>query len=173
MDMICVESLEDWKPFGTITLYTVSANKTGQEQKPTKNRKEELRMETYETTFASFDLETLEGQMKLMNAQTGASVSFKTLEDGTVLEVTDILQYKEMVDTYGQTEQESVITTLFAKDGTSYAGVSDTISKAGQKMIEFKTKFNQPVLYVKIVKQRSGKGNEFLNLQLVPGLPNE
>lgn len=125
-------------------------------------------MEQYETTFASFDLNSLEGQMKLMNAQTGASISFKTLETGTVLEVTDILQYREMVDTYGPTDSESVITTLFASDGTSYAGVSDTISKAGQKMIEFKTKFNLDKLYVKVVKQKSGKGNEFLNLQLVP-----
>ena len=125
-------------------------------------------MENYETTFASFDLNSLEGQMKLMNAQTGASVSFKTLDNGTVIEVTDILQYREMVDTYGQTEQESVITTLFASDGTSYAGVSDTISKAGEKMIEFKTKFGLEKLYVKVVKQKSGKGNEFLNLQLVP-----
>lgn len=123
-------------------------------------------MENYELMRASFDLTTEEGQMKLFNAQNGASVSFKTLKDGQVIEIEDILQYSEKVDTYGS-EKESVITTLFATDGTSYAGVSDTISKAGEKLIQYMTQFNKDVVYIRVVKQQSGKGNEFLNLQLV------
>lgn len=122
-------------------------------------------MENYELVNASFDLNTEEGQMKLFNAQNGASISFKTLENGTTLEIEAVLQYPEKVDTYGN-EQESIITTLYATDGTSYAGVSDTISKAGEKLIQYMTQFNKEKVYVKVVKQKSGKGNEFLNLQL-------
>lgn len=123
-------------------------------------------MENYELINASFDLNTEEGQMKLFNAQNGASVSFKTLENGTVLEIEGVLQYPEKVDTYGS-EQDSIITTLFGTDGTSYAGVSDTISKAGEKLIQYVTQFKKEKVYVKVVKQHSSKGNEFLNLQLV------
>lgn len=122
---------------------------------------------------ASFDLETEEGQMRLFNAQNGASTSFKTLENGQVIEINAVLQYPEVVDTYGSKVnketgeiEESVITTLFATDGTSYAGVSDTVSKAGENLIQYMKKFNKESVYVKIVKQKSGKGNEFLNLQM-------
>ena len=122
-------------------------------------------MEAYELMNATFDLSSEEGQMKLFNAQNAASISFKTLQDGQVLEIEDILQYAEKMNTYGA-DQEAVVTTLFATDGTSYAGVSDTISKAGEKLIQYMKQFGKEVVYIRVMKQKSGKGNEFLNLQL-------
>lgn len=115
---------------------------------------------------ASFDVSTVEGQMRVFNAQNGASTSLKTLNDGTVIEVAGVLQYQETVDTYGK-EQEATVTTLFSEDGTAYAGVSDTVAKAGEKLIDFLTATGLEVIKVKIVKAKSSKGNEFLNLQIV------
>lgn len=115
---------------------------------------------------ASFDVTTVEGQMKVFNARNGASVSMKTLGADVVIEVVGVLQYEETVDTYGQ-PQLATVTTLFAKDGTSYAGVSDTVGKAGEKLIEFMVATKLKSVNVKIVKAKSGKGNEFLNLQIV------
>lgn len=122
-------------------------------------------MESYELMQATFDLSTEDGQMKLFNARNAASISFKTLQDGQVLEIEDILQYTEKVDTYGA-DQEAIVTTLFATDGTSYAGVSDTISKAGENLIQYMKQFDKKVVHIRVMKQKSGKGNEFLNLQL-------
>ena len=118
------------------------------------------------TVKASFDTTTLEGKMKVFNAQNGASISLKTLENGTVIEAVGAMQYSELVDTYGN-EQEAIITTIFGADGTSYAGVSDTVAKAGEKLIEFVEATGVEEFKVMVVKQQSAKGNEFLNLQLV------
>jgi hypothetical protein len=115
---------------------------------------------------ASFDVSTVEGQMKVFNAQNGASVSLKNLEDGQVIECVGAMQYEEVIDSYGQ-EQESTVTVLFAKDGSSYAGVSDTVAKAGSKLIDFLAATKLPDFKVQIVKQKSGKGNVFINIQLV------
>jgi len=115
---------------------------------------------------ASFDLTTMDGQMKAFNAKNGASVSLKTLTDGTVIECNGVMLYQETVDTYGN-EQEATVTTLFATDGTSYAGISDTVSKAAQGLIDFVESTGLETFNVKITKQKSAKGNEFLNLQLV------
>lgn len=115
---------------------------------------------------ASFDTTTVEGKMKVFNAQNGASVSLKTLENGMTIEAVGVMQYEETVDTYGA-EQQAIVTTIFGSDGTSYAGVSDTVAKAGEKLIDFLVATELEKINVKIVKQKSGKGNEFLNLQLV------
>lgn len=115
---------------------------------------------------ASFDLTTVEGQMKAFNAQNGASISLKTLTDGTVIPAVGVMQYEEKIDSYGS-DQDAVITVIFAEDGTSYAGVSDTVAKAGDKLIAFLGATGLKQFNVKVVKQKSGKGNEFLNIQLV------
>lgn len=115
---------------------------------------------------ASFDITSVEGQMKVFNAQNGASVSLKTLENGTVIEAVGVIQYEEVVNTYGS-DTDATITTIFGADGTSYAGVSDTVAKAGEKLIDFLSLTGLESFNVKIIKQKSGKGNEFLNLQLV------
>ena len=115
---------------------------------------------------ASFDITTVEGQMKVFNAQNGASVSLKTLESGTIIPAVGVMQYTELVDTYGA-EKESIITVIFAEDGTSYAGVSDTVAKAGEKLIGFLDATKLESFNVKVIRQKSGKGNEFLNIQLV------
>ena len=123
-------------------------------------------MENNQTVKASFDVTTMEGKMRVFNAQNGASISLKTLESGTIIEVVGLLQYEEHVNTYGS-NQDAVITTLFSADGTSYAGVSDTVAKAGEKLIDFMEQTGIEQVKVKIVKQQSAKGNEFLNLQIV------
>jgi len=118
------------------------------------------------TIKASFDIQSVEGKMKVFNAQNGASVSLKTLDDGTIIDAVGVLQYPEKVSTYGN-EQDAIVTTIFAEDGTAYAGVSDTVAKAGEKLIEFLEATGMEKFKVKVVKQTSSKGNEFLNLQLV------
>lgn len=115
---------------------------------------------------ASFDVSTVEGQMKVFNAQNGASISLKTLEDGHQIVLVGVLQHGETVDTYGK-EQEATVTTLFADDGKAYAGVSDTVAKAGAKLIDFLGATKLTKITVRIVKAKSSKGNEFLNLQIV------
>lgn len=115
---------------------------------------------------ASFDTTTLEGQMKVFNAQNGASMSLKNLDSGMVIPAVGVLQYEEVIESYGK-EQNAVVTVIFAEDGTSYAGVSDTVAKAGEKLIAFLQATQVASFNVKIIKAKSGKGNEFLNLQLV------
>lgn len=115
---------------------------------------------------ASFDVETKEGQMKVFNAQNGASTSLKTLENGQVIECNGAMQYTETVDTY-QSGQESTISVLFGTDDESYAGISDTIAKATDKLIDFVKTTESETFKVKVVKQESNGGREFLNLQLV------
>lgn len=115
---------------------------------------------------ASFDISTIEGQMKVFNAQNGASVSLKNLKNGEVIQAVGVMQYEDKIDSYGS-EQNAVITVIFAEDGTSYAGVSDTVAKAGEKLITFLDVTKVEKFNVKVLKQKSGKGNEFINIQLV------
>jgi glyceraldehyde-3-phosphate dehydrogenase/erythrose-4-phosphate dehydrogenase len=115
---------------------------------------------------ASFDVTTVAGQMKVFNAQNGASISLKTLDNGAVISATGVLQYEEKIESYGK-EQDATVTVIFAEDGTSYAGVSDTVAKAGDKLIAFLSATGLEQFNVKVIKQKSGKGNEFLNIQLV------
>lgn len=128
----------------------------------TKQEKVEIKM----TVKASFDITTVEGQMKVFNAQNGASVSLKNLENGTVINAVGVLQYQEKIDSYGS-DQEATVTVIFTGDGESYAGVSDTVGKAGDKLIDFLLATKIEAFKVKIVKAKSSRGQEFLNLQLV------
>jgi hypothetical protein len=111
-------------------------------------------------------METNEGKFKMFNAQNGASISLKQLDNGEVLEVNGVFQYDGVVDSYGK-EQEATITVLFATDGQTYAGVSETVAAAGSKLIELFQATQMDAIRVAIIKQRSGKGNEFLNLRAV------
>jgi hypothetical protein len=115
---------------------------------------------------ASFDITTQEGQFKVFNAQNGSSVSMKKMESGEIIEAVGIMQYRDVTDSYGK-QQEVTITVIFAEDGQSYAGVSDTVAKAGEKLIELVTKLKLEKFRVVLTKQFSEKGNEFLNLRLV------
>lgn len=115
---------------------------------------------------ASFDTTTVAGQMKVFNAQNGASVSLKNLENGTVINAVGVLQYEEKIDSYGN-DQEATVTVIFSADGESYAGVSDTVAKAGSKLIDFIGATGLEEFKVKIVKAKSSRNQEFLNLQLV------
>jgi hypothetical protein len=131
-----------------------------------KNKRTEKRKQQMANVKASFDVTTVEGQMKVFNAQNGASVSLKTLENGMVINAVGVLQYEEMVTSYGA-NQESTVTTIFSEDGTAYAGVSDTVAKAGEKLIDFIASTGLTQFKVKIIKAKSQRGQEFLNLQLV------
>lgn len=114
---------------------------------------------------ASFDLTTVEGQMKAFNAKSGASVSLKKLDNDTVIEANGVLQYEQEIDSYGQI-QTATVTVIFGTDGTSYAGVSDTVAKAGANLIDFLGSTGLETFKVKVLKAKSGKGNEFLNIQI-------
>lgn len=115
---------------------------------------------------ASFDVTTTEGQFKVFNAKSGASVSLKKLEDGELIEINGILQYTDTVDSYGA-PTEATITVLFGVDGCTYAGVSDTVAKAGENLIDLMAATGMQTVKIAIIKQKSGKGNEFLNLRAV------
>lgn len=119
---------------------------------------------------ASFDLTTVEGQKKFFNAKNGASVSLRKLDDGTVIECNGAMIYHDVIDTYvkDKTEaKEGKISVLFGVDGQSYAGVSDTVAKATDSLIDFLEMTGLETFNVRLTKQTSGGGNEFLNIQLV------
>lgn len=121
---------------------------------------------TTKTMKASFDTTTLEGQMKVFNAQNGASHSLKNLPEGTVINVSGVLIYEDKVDSYGG-EQDSKITVLYDKNGESYAGVSATVAQAADKLIAFIENTGVESVKVKVVKATSQGGRDFLNLQMV------
>src|SRR5690349_2039133 len=114
---------------------------------------------------ASFDLSTPAGQIKVFNAQSGASLSLKKVPESFIIEAEGIMQYNEVVDSYGK-PQECTITVIFGEDGTSYAGVSDTVAAAGSKLIDLVKNLKLETFKVQVIKQTSEKGNEFLNIRL-------
>lgn len=111
---------------------------------------------------ASFDTTTKEGKRRVFNATNGASLSLKDLNENEVLAVTGVLIH-EGVNNDGEI---NTITTLFAKDGNSYAGISATISKAAEGLIDYIQNVEEEV-DIKIVKGKSKAGRDFLNIQMV------
>lgn len=116
---------------------------------------------------ASFNTETSEGKIKVFNAMNGASVSLKNVAAGEIIEVVDVLQYNDTVDSYG-TDQEATITVLFTADGQAYAGVSDTVAQSAKNLLPLLADgggFDS--IKIAIIKQKSGRGQEFINLRAV------
>ena len=114
---------------------------------------------------ASFDLETIQGKLKALNAKNGAGASLKDIEDGFSFTVTDVMQYKEMVDTYGK-EQEAVVSALFATDGLVYSSISETVSNVVSDLVEILSDESIDQVTVKVVKRNSKQGQEFINLSV-------
>lgn len=114
---------------------------------------------------ASFDLETIQGKLKALNAKNGAGASLKDIEDGFSFTVTDVMQYKEMVDTYGK-EQEAVVSALFATDGLVYSSISETVSNVVSDLVEILSDESITQVTVKVVKRNSKQGQEFINLSV-------
>lgn len=114
---------------------------------------------------ASFDLETVQGKLKALNAKNGAGASLKDIEDGFSFTVTDVMQYKEMVDTYGK-EQEAVVSALFATDGLVYSSISETVSNVVSDLVEILKDESISQVTVKVVKRNSKQGQEFINLSV-------
>lgn len=114
---------------------------------------------------ATFDVTTIEGQIKVFNAQNGTAVSVKDLPAETVIEVNDMIQYQEEVDNYGAS-QESTVTVLYGTDGNLYASVSATIADAGSKLIDMFTMLSLEKINVKFTKQQSKQGRDFLSMQI-------
>ena len=114
---------------------------------------------------ASFDLETIQGKLKALNAKNGAGASLKDIEDGFSFTVTDVMQYKEMVDTYGK-EQEAVVSALFATDGFVYSSISETVSNVVSDLVEILKDESITEVTVKVVKRNSKQGQEFINLSV-------
>ena len=114
---------------------------------------------------ASFDLETIQGKLKALNAKNGAGASLKDIEDGFSFTVTDVMQYKEMVDTYGK-EQEAVVSALFASDGLVYSSISETVSNVVSDLVEILKDESIDQVTVKVVKRNSKQGQEFINLSV-------
>lgn len=125
--------------------------------------------ENSKTIRASFDISTTEGKMKVFNAQNGASISLKKLKDGEVIDAVGIIQYEDSVDGYGKDgqKQDATITVIFGADGNSYAGVSNTVADAGDKLLDFLSDTGLESFKVKVIKSKSASDREFLNLQLV------
>lgn len=114
---------------------------------------------------ASFDLETIQGKLKALNAKNGAGASLKDIEDGFSFTVTDVMQYKETVDTYGK-EQEAVVSALFATDGLVYSSISETVSNVVSDLVEILKDESIDQVTVKVVKRNSKQGQEFINLSV-------
>lgn len=115
---------------------------------------------------ASFNLETVEGKMRAYNAMNGSGRSMKDLQNGEVIEGIGVLQYETKTDTYGK-EQEVTVTVIFGKDGESYASVSESVSKAGDNLIDFLSDTGLEEFKICVVKAKSKQGNDFLNLKLL------
>ena len=114
---------------------------------------------------ASFDLETIQGKLKALNAKNGAGASLKDIEDGFSFTVTDVMQYKETVDTYGK-QQEAVVSALFATDGLVYSSISETVSNVVFDLVEILKDESIDQVTVKVVKRNSKQGQEFINLSV-------
>ena len=114
---------------------------------------------------ASFDLETIQGKLKALNAKNGAGASLKDIEDGFSFTVTDVMQYKETVDTYGK-QQEAVVSALFATDGLVYSSISETVSNVVSDLVEILSDESIDQVTVKVVKRNSKQGQEFINLSV-------
>ena len=100
-----------------------------------------------------------------MNAKNGAGASLKDIEDGFSFTVTDVMQYKEKVDTYGK-EQEAVVSALFATDGLVYSSISETVSNVVSDLVEILSDESITQVTVKVVKRNSKQGQEFINLSV-------
>lgn len=122
-------------------------------------------MSNTQTVKATFDVSTLEGKMKVYNAQNGAATSMKNLESGFVIEAVGVLQYEEETDEYGK-DQLVTVTTIFDKEGHAFSSISETVKGAGEKLIDLVNDLGLEEFKVKVIKQKSQKGNEFLNLNL-------
>ena len=114
---------------------------------------------------ASFDLESIQGKLKALNAKNGAGASLKDIEDGFSFAVTDVMQYKETVDTYGK-QQEAVVSALFATDGLVYSSISETVSNVVSDLVEILKDESIDQVTVKVVKRNSKQGQEFINLSV-------
>ncbi|CAA67652.1 SSB [Bacillus phage B103] len=115
---------------------------------------------------ATFDVTTLEGRMKILNAKNAGGASLKTCVDGTIIEAVGIAQYQQESDTYGDMKEETV-TAIFTADGDVISAISKTVAEAATEIIDLVKEFNLDTFKVKVSKQKSSKGNEFFSLLLV------
>lgn len=123
-----------------------------------------------EVKKATFDTSTQEGKVKVFNAMNSTSESLKNVEHGHVIQVTDVLIYRDIVDSYGA-ETESDVVVLFAKDdelGTRlYGSVSKTVSDSADNLIDFIADTGLEEVGVKPITQQSNNGRDFISLQMV------
>lgn len=123
-----------------------------------------------EVKKATFDTSTQEGKVKVFNAMNSTSESLKNVEHGHVIQVTDVLIYRDIVDSYGA-ETESDVVVLFAKDdelGTRlYGSVSKTVSDSADNLIDFISDTGLEEVGVKPITQQSNNGRDFISLQMV------
>ena len=123
-----------------------------------------------EVKKATFDTSTQEGKVKVFNAMNSTSESLKNVEHGHVIQVTDVLIYRDIVDSYGA-ETESDVVVLFAKDdelGTRlYGSVSKTVSDSADNPIDFISDTGLEEVGVKPITQQSNNGRDFISLQMV------
>lgn len=114
---------------------------------------------------ASFAMNDAKGKIKALNAKNGAGVSLKDVETGTTFKVVDVMQYQETIETYGQT-QEGVVTALFTPEGEVYSSISATVQNVGSDLIDLLRDETINEVTVKVVKQKSKAGQEFINLSV-------
>lgn len=114
---------------------------------------------------ASFDMSNAQGKLKAINAKNGAGISLKDVPNGEKFTVVDVMQYRETIDTYGQ-QQEGVVTALFTPEGEVYSSISATVQKVGTDLIELLRDDTIEKVAVKVVKQKSKAGQEFINLSV-------
>lgn len=112
---------------------------------------------------ATFDTVSPLGQLKSINAKNGSSTSLKDLEDGTSIQVKEIMLYKDIVDNYGQ-EQESVITVLFDEAGQAYSSISPTVEQVAIELVPLLKEGVLTTIKCTVVKNKSKQGQEYISL---------
>lgn len=119
---------------------------------------------------STFNVEEVEGQIKVFNAQGSASNALKDVQEGEVLKVTDVLVYEDKIDSYGQ-DTEGLVTVLFTADENGeqklFGSVSAPISEGAKKLIDFMEATGRESVDVSINKSTSKQGRDFLTLVIV------
>lgn len=112
---------------------------------------------------ATFDIASPMGQLRVINAKNGSSISMKDLEAGQAIRVKDIFCYKEVVDNYGA-EQESVVTVLFNEQGEAFSSISPTVEQVAIELIPLLKSGIFETINCAVVKNKSKQGQEYISL---------
>ena len=115
---------------------------------------------------ASFNTETLEGQVMISNAENEVSKPLKDMESGTIIEVNGIACVEGETEQYGS-KQEVTVTYLFSTDSEIYSSISESVAKGADRVMELMMTNNLVPCKVRIKKAQNKNGQDFLTIGVV------